>query len=179
MKIPTREQCFKLLEKYGTLPNILDHSIMVNKIANYLAFRLKKKGIKVNLELVDRGSLLHDIAKSKMVKEKVSAEKEQHHIDGENILIEEGFPEVGRLVRMHSSKEIHNLKTWEEKIINYADTRVRHDQIVSVRERLDDLYVRYDVPDHLKVDEKYIFNLEKEIFDTINESPDILKEVIE
>ena len=178
MKLPTREGCFKLLEKYGTFPHIIEHCKVVNKVAVYLAKKLKEKGIEINVDLVDRASLLHDIAKSKTIRENIPPEEENHHIDGEEILIKEGYPEVGRVIRMHSLKEIKNLKTWEEKVMQYADLRVRHTRIVSIKERIEDLYKRYNVPPEKRVDEKLVYNLEKEIYDVIGESPEKLKEVI-
>ncbi len=179
MKLPTREECFKLLEKYKTFPNIIEHTKLVNKIAVYLAKKLKEKEIDINIDLVDRASLLHDIAKSKVIREHIPPENENHHLDGEKILIKEGYPELGHIVRMHSLKEIQNLKTWEEKVMQYADLRARHDKIVSVKERLDDLIKRYNVPPEKRVDEKLVFSLEEEIFDIIGESPEKLKEAIE
>jgi len=179
MKLPTREECFKLLEKYNTLPNIIEHSKKVNKVAVHLAKKLKEKGIDINIDLVDRASLLHDIAKSKIIREKIPPEKENHHIDGEKILIKEGYPKIARIVRMHSLKEIKNLKSWEEKIVQYADMRVRHTNIVSIRERIDDLIKRYNIPPEKRIDEKLVFALEKEIYDVIGDSPEKLKEDIE
>ena len=179
MNLPTREECFELLKKYGTFPNIVEHCKVVNKVAVYLAKKLREKGADINVDLVDRASLLHDIAKSGTIKARIPPEEENHHIDGERILIKEGYPEVGHLVRMHSIKEIKNLKSWEEKIIQYADVRVRHTDIVSVKQRMDDLYVRYNIPPEKRIDEKMVFALEKEIFDKINESPDKLKEEVE
>ncbi len=179
MKLPTREECFKLLKKYGTFPNIVEHCKVVNKVAVYLAKRLSDKGIKINIDLVDRASLLHDIAKSKAILENIPPEEENHHIDGEKILIKEGYPEVGRIVRMHSLKEIANLKTWEEKIMQYADLRVRHTDIIGLRERIEDLYARYNVPPEKRVDEKLVYNLEREIYDVIDDSPKKLKEEVE
>ncbi|MCD6546940.1 MAG: HD domain-containing protein [Nanoarchaeota archaeon] len=181
MKLPTREECFKLLEKYGILPNILKHSLLVNKIAVYLAKKLKHKGIDIDIDVVDRASLLHDIGKSVLIRnnpEKANSIEDNHHIVGEEILIKEGYPEIARIVRLHSLKEIKNLSTWEEKVLQYADLRVKHDKIVSLRERLDDLYRRYNVPEEKRVDEEIVFSLEKEIFDIIQENPNILKKVI-
>jgi uncharacterized protein len=179
LKLPSKEECFKLLEKYGTFPNIVEHCKMVNKVAVYLAKKLREKGINVDVDLVDRASLLHDIAKSGTIRANIPPEEENHHIDGEEILVKEGYPEVGHLVRMHSLKEIENLKTWEEKIIQYADVRVRHTRIVSVKERLEDLYKRYNIPPEKRIDEKLIYNLEKEIYDVIGGSPSDLKDEIE
>ena len=179
MRLPTREECFNLLKKYGTFPNIVEHCKVVDKVAVHLAKKLREKGININIELVDRAALLHDIAKSNTIRKNIPPEQENHHIDGEKILVDEGYPEVGRIIRMHSLKEINNLKTWEEKVMQYADLRVRHTNIVSLRERIDDLYERYNVPQEKRVDERVIFALEEEIYNVIGGSPEKLKEEVE
>lgn len=178
MKLPTKKQCSVLFKKYEMLPIVLKHSKLVEKIAVYLAKRLKESGENVDIDVVDRAALLHDIAKSRVVKASngmINGEKDMHHIEGEEILKKEGYPELGRIVRLHSLKEMENLRDWEEKIIKYADLRVKHDDIVSVRERLDDLNKRYNIPEHLRIDEKKVFALEKEIYSKLDESPDVLK----
>lgn len=175
MKLPTKEQCFALLHKYKILPNILDHSIMVNKVANYLAEKLHEKGIKIDLDAVDCASLLHDIGKSITILEKL---EDQHHILAEEILTKEGYPELGLVCRRHSLHEISNLKTWEEKIVKYADDRVKHTEIVSITERVVDLQKRYNVQKKDMVPLSKVLKLEKEIYSNIDESPNILKNVI-
>jgi uncharacterized protein len=175
MKVPTHKECFVLLEKYKTLPNIMDHSIIVNKVANWLAHRLHEKGIDIDLEVVDRASLLHDIGKSVTILEHL---EDRHHILAEEILKKEGYPELGLVCRRHSLMEFHNLFSLEEKVVKYADIRVKHDRIVSVRERMADLKKRYNVPKGKMIAVSEVLKLEKEIFDMIGKSPTILKKVI-
>ncbi|MCD6576204.1 MAG: HDIG domain-containing protein [Nanoarchaeota archaeon] len=181
MKLPSREECFKLLEKYESFPHIVEHSKLVNKIAVYLAKKLKEKGVNINVELVDRASLLHDIGKSIVIRmdaQRANTIEDNHHIVGEEILTKEGYPELAKIVRKHSLKEIQNLETWEEKVVHYADLRVRHSSIVGVKERVEDIVRRYKVPPEKRIDKKVIFALEKEIYGIIGGSPDKLKEEI-
>jgi putative nucleotidyltransferase with HDIG domain len=178
MKLPSREECFKFLEKYEVPENILEHSKMVNKVADYVAKKLKEVGAKIDLDVVDRATLLHDIGKYIEIKEAKLPKVDNHHIIGEEILAKEGYPELGKVVRRHSLKEMKNITTWEEKVVKYSDLRVKHAELVSTRHRLDDLNIRYDVPDNERVDELKVFALEKEIFDKIKENPDILRKVI-
>jgi putative nucleotidyltransferase with HDIG domain len=175
MKLPTHEQSLELLKKYKVVPNILGHSIMVNKVANYLAKKLKGKGIKIDLEVVDRASLLHDIGKSITILDKL---EDKHHILAEEILTKEGCPELGLVCRRHSLRELKNVSTWEEKIVKYSDLRVKHDKLVDVKERMEDLGKRYKVPEEERVPLSEVLKLEKEIFDVIGESPTILKKAI-
>lgn len=175
IKIPKKEECFKLLKKYKTPPNIIKHSIIVNKISNYLAKKLRAVGEDVNLKLVDRASLLHDIGKYESIKRG----KEKDHCDlAEKILKKEGYPEIGKIVKMHKLDRANKLKRWEEKIIYYADKRVMHRKIVNVRERYEDLMKRYKISKEKAFPIEPILKIEKEIFSRINESPDVIKKVI-
>lgn len=62
-KLPTRKECFDIIKEYRLPLHILKHSLAVAKLAVFLAERLKEKGVTVNVELVDRACLLHDILK--------------------------------------------------------------------------------------------------------------------
>jgi putative nucleotidyltransferase with HDIG domain len=176
MKVPSRKDTMLLLEKYGILPNILEHSIMVNKVAVFLAKKLVDAGEQVDIAVVDRASLLHDVAKSRTLIEKT---EDKHHIEAENILTAEGYPALGHVCRMHSLREIKNLKTWEEKIVNYADTRVKHSEIVSMKARIDDLTKRYNVPASERLTYNDLLPLENEIFSKLKIKPNDVKRLIE
>ena len=62
-KLPTRKQCLDLLKQYHVPEHIVKHSITAAKLAVFLAQRLEEKSIAVDIELVDRACLLHDIAR--------------------------------------------------------------------------------------------------------------------
>ncbi len=176
MNIPSREKCMELLKKYNVPDNIINHSVFVSKIAVYLAKKLKRAGKKIDISLVEAGALLHDIAKYKSILE----DNEYSHGDmAEKILLEEGYPEVGEIAKMHRLDRAKELKTWEEKVVYYADKRVLHRKLVSLKERYEDLKKRYKVPKEKRYPLKPLLELEKEIFDAIGESPEQLKEEIE
>ncbi|MFH1255717.1 MAG: HD domain-containing protein [Candidatus Diapherotrites archaeon] len=130
MNVPSREEALALLEKHKMPKHILAHSLAVEKIARFLAEKLREKGEAVNLELVVAAALLHDIDKHKTFL------TGNHGDEGERILREEGFPEVGRLVAMHNlGRILGKLNSLEEKIVWLSDKRVNHDKIVSLKER--------------------------------------------
>jgi putative nucleotidyltransferase with HDIG domain len=176
MLLPTRAQALALLKKYSILPNILEHSLKVNKVAVFLAKKLIEAGEKVNLDVVDRASLLHDIGKSISITEKREA---QHPIIAKEILTREGYPELGHICMMHSLREIKNLRTWEEKIVNYADTRVKHSGIVSLKERIEDLTKRYNVPESQRLTYRDLLPLETEIFSKLKIKPNDVAKLVE
>ena len=64
MNIPSREECLKLFEKYHVPENIQLHCKTVNKVGVFLAKLLKEKEVEVDIDLVDRLTLTHDLMKA-------------------------------------------------------------------------------------------------------------------
>ncbi|MBU3904947.1 MAG: HDIG domain-containing protein [Nanoarchaeota archaeon] len=182
MNLPSREECIKLLQKYEIFPNIMEHSLVVNKIAMFLAKKLKEKQININIDLIDRASLLHDIAKSNEIRSPDRKSGLLHAQMGYDILIKEGYPEIAEIIRKHVlsavlEESIENW-TWEEKIVQYADDRIDHNKIVSLYERFKALVERYSqfegAGKQIIKSRKYVEVIEKEIFNIIGGSPDDL-----
>jgi len=131
MSLPSQQHCYDLWDKYEMPENIREHSRQVTKVADAVARHLKAQGIPVNLELVNRGALLHDIAKIIGVKNP----GQHHHAQlGFDLLSAQGIDQnLAHIVGNHL----------EEQIVNYADKRVKHQQIVSLGDRINDLKERY------------------------------------
>ena len=139
MKIPDINECLKLLELYNTLPNVLQHSLQVQKVALALVDNLNGN-ITINRELVSASALLHDITKSRALKT-----GEKHDISGKELLESLGYPEIASIVGQHVYLNNTSLDAPlnEADIVYYADKRVMHDEVVSVDRRIDDLLQRY------------------------------------
>lgn len=197
--LPTRKQCFGLLKKFGTPSHIIEHCLATAKLAVFLAERLNEKGISVDVQLVDRACLLHDILRvcdlndysrfehSAADKSKWEKLKSQYkgicHEDAAAALLHDKYPQLAKVIRKHRYTAIAHQKdkpvTWEEKLVYYADKRVMHDRIVSLKERLDEAHKRYAAwrrvnarssLDTVKID-RLIYKLEKEIFAYIGLNP--------
>jgi len=139
---PDEETCYELLRKYQVPDNIKEHSLAVKQVAVELAKKLRSSGVKVNLELVASSALLHDIAKH------ICLEREQdkkHPDKGAEILREEGYEKVARVVAQHGLDTVitGELEGWEEKVVYYADKRVLETEVVSLKQRLNYLRQRY------------------------------------
>ncbi|PIN77131.1 hypothetical protein COV16_07280 [Candidatus Woesearchaeota archaeon CG10_big_fil_rev_8_21_14_0_10_34_8] len=208
MKLPTRQQAESYFDKYKVPNNVKLHCFKVNKVSVFLAEKLIAKGENINLEIVDRLSLLHDIFKAIVIDnlEKPS-EKFNYQPDKEKVefwnnmkitykgmhetqlfyeLFKDEFPEFSELVYNFGKHSIFTSgKTREEQITHYADWRVFLDDIVPLKERIDDLFRRYNglilskgkelwdkrIADELKV--------ESSIFSKLDISPADLKELIQ
>jgi hypothetical protein len=164
LNLPTSEECAAFWETYHTPQHIRRHMQQVNRVAHYLVQRLHEQGKTVNIDLVDRASLLHDTLRVTEWKtlsyeyfpqapnrEDIQVWEAQRraipwtipHAQVNADIFRDHYPELARVIAMHSIGETPQLKTLEEKIVNYADRRVSHDRIVTLQERLDEAYQRY------------------------------------
>lgn len=144
--IPSRAECVELMIRYEMLPNIIEHSRKVMHVALAITDNLKD-GVAVNRELVGAAALLHDITKTRSLKT-----KEPHDKSGGALLRNLGFTSIAGIVEQHVILRNFSLQESleEREIIYYADKRVMHDKVVSLRERVQDLICRYGVTEEVK-----------------------------
>jgi len=164
--IPTRRQCFDIIKEYHVPSHILKHSLAVAKLAVFLAQRLKEKGEAVDVDLVDKACLLHDIVRvcdfkdldysnfEQTVTEQDEAKWQQirathkgiGHEDAACSILKEKYPVLALTVKKHRYMAMLDEKakptTWEEKLVYYADMRVMHDRIVPLETRLREAHKR-------------------------------------
>jgi uncharacterized protein len=138
--IPTQSQCFALIREMAVLDHIVDHSLLVCRVACLLADQLKLVGVSLNRELVRAAALLHDITKTRSFET-----GENHAVTGAQLLTERGYPAVASVVGQHVALDAFDLSAppGEAEIVNYADKRVLHDQLVSLDVRMQYIMERY------------------------------------
>ena len=138
MIIPTKEECLKILKEHSVPDNVVAHLKAVHDFSIKICDLLEKRGIHANRDLVAAGALLHDIRKMA---------PGDHVVEGYELVKFLGFPEVAAVMKKHGlyhlEKEEFTPRTWEEKIVFYADKRVKGDKIVSVDERFEYIKQRY------------------------------------
>tara|TARA_Y100000310_G_scaffold330657_1_gene402679 strand:+ start:1342 stop:1971 length:630 start_codon:yes stop_codon:yes gene_type:complete len=205
MNLPTKEECYKLWDEFGLTDSIKNHIKQVTKVATFLAKKLNEKGEDINIELVEKSALLHDLARVCDFKDfNASHERHEkpnesqlkiwgklkkkyfplHHSDAACKFLKEKYPELSQIVKKHKFSAIgteESPKTWEEKLVHYSDKRVAHDQIVTIKGRQSEALERYpEHKKHLKENDKFLLlrELEKEIFSRLEFKPEDLKEVI-
>lgn len=140
MKQPiTSKEALKLLHRAGCSPQVIQHCKAVSKLAVSLATKLKRRGAKVDVELVRIGGLLHDIGRSK-------THKIDHALVGAEILrsfslpapviyiverhIGSGIP-ADEAVKLGLPNRDFVPETLEEKIVSYADKLIEGNHEVS------------------------------------------------
>ena len=130
------------------LPNIRRHSVMVARVAlqlvEGLAQNAKTEPCIPDRALITAGALLHDIAKTPCLQT-----GGDHARAGAEICERLGYPEIARIVEEHvllrdhdSARRKQGMFTARE-VIYYADKRVRHEEIVSLEDRLEYILERY------------------------------------
>lgn len=140
MRIPSEKECYRLIYETGMMEHIVAHSVRVSQVAVLISDHLKAKGFDLNRELVRASALLHDITKTRSFET-----GENHALTGCQFLSERGYAEVGQIVRQHVRLDVYNDSEMptEAEIVNYADKRVLHDQVASLRQRLDYIMEKY------------------------------------
>lgn len=129
------------MDQYAMLDNIREHSFIVARVAEAIATNLdlppENNITAPDMDQVLAGALLHDIAKTKCLDGGC-----QHAEEGMLICSEHGYPEIGRIVREHVilgsfERDAYRLGSFSAReIVYYSDKRVRHNEIVSLDQRL-------------------------------------------
>ena len=171
--IPNRRQCMELLKINNVPRNIINHSLTVSKVAVFLAKELNKKGFNLNIAEIEAAALLHDIKKMDSLKKGTG-----HAYEGWLLLKKLGYGEVAEIVKQHVFLEPNNdsSKIREEEVVNYSDKRVRHSNIVTLKERFRYLKERYGKDeDSIKVInnlEQKALKIENKLFSNIDFKPE-------
>ncbi len=170
--IPTEAQCLVIMERYSMLPNIIDHSFQVMRVATAITDHLQD-GLPVNRQKVLAGALLHDITKTRSL-----STRERHDESGGALMREMGFPDLAEIVEQHVRLQNLTLNGMieEKEIVYYADKRVMHDRIVSVEDRFQDLLVRYGQTEETRLkilqNKDHVLVVEKKIARFMKVGPD-------
>ncbi len=168
MKLPDRKTSEVYFVLYKVPKNIIMHCKKVNEVAIFLAKRLKDAGEDINMDVVDRLSLLHDLFKAVVIKNlstdplfKFSPTEEEvtfwkkmqkkyndmHETAMFCSIFQGDFPEFCTLMKSYGGHDYNILtsqKSREEQIVHYADWRVFVDKIIPLKQRMDDLFIRYN-----------------------------------
>ena len=164
IKIPSAEDCYKLMEEYEMFPNIIEHSTQVMNVSIAIINNLIKT-VEINRDLVIASALLHDIAKTRSIK----TGETRHDLLGGEMLRKLGMDDIAFIVESHVI--IKNFSPEgpleEREIVHYADKRVLHSSIVTIDERMDDIIVRYGkyIEDKTRIikNRAFAFELENKI----------------
>jgi len=138
---PTDMQCFDFWDRYCMLPHIRQHSLGVAGVATRLALLGKRAGLDVDVQMVRASALLHDIAKTYTI----SHGGNHSQLGGAWMQQATGNPllAMGIVHHVHWPWHVDVRAFFLPLAIIYGDKRVRHDTVVTLDERFEDLYSRY------------------------------------
>ena len=149
LPVPDRDECEALWEKYAMLPNIRAHSRAVADVAMSLARRAEDMGIApegTSEKTARAAAMLHDIAKTWTILHGGARDQ----LGAAIVREETGNPLLAQAVLFHVYWPWEKGPLAPERaplrlalLVAYADKRVRHDRLVSLEERFDDLMIRY------------------------------------
>ncbi|EKO37575.1 MAG: putative domain HDIG-containing protein [Solidesulfovibrio magneticus str. Maddingley MBC34] len=146
--VPSDAQCRLLWDAYGMLPNIRAHSELVACLATALAELARAAGLAVDVAAVRAAALLHDLAKTYTIRHG------GNHCQLGAAWVQEitGNPALaqGVLCHVHWPREIDLAADFLPLALIYSDKRVKHNQIVTLEARFDDLLVRYGTTDYIR-----------------------------
>jgi len=122
------------------LDHIVVHSFQVCRVAIFLADHMGPGPGSLSRNLVQAAALLHDITKTRSF-----TTRENHALTGAQFLSEMGYPEVGHIIEQHVRLDSYTPSDFptEAEIVNYADKRVLHDRIVTLKERMEYILEKY------------------------------------
>lgn len=169
-RIPNEDECLDIMKKCDMMSHIIDHSIQVKNVSMAIFDNLIDKKI-ISREKIIAGALLHDIAKSKCIREKTRG----HDKLGGDMLREKGLDIIAPIVESHIFFDDFDFdgSLQEREIIFYADKRVMHDQIVTIEARVKDLVDRYgtnnEIISMIIENKKFVYTIEKKIQRFLND----------
>jgi len=173
LAIPSVKACLDLMEQYRMLPNIIDHSIVVARVAEIITEGLISAGYDLSLETVVAGALLHDIGKTACLDN-----DDDHAAKGVEICLSHNLEPIADIVAEHVILKNYLPEDGfsEKEIVYYSDKRVNHDQVVSLKERLAYILERYGHNNEKRcraIKQNYALcqDLEKRVFSNLSFEP--------
>ena len=169
------------MDIHAMLPHIREHSFAVMRVACFLGEALVEAGFDLALPLVTTGALLHDLGKTPCL-----GTTTNHAEYGAAILEDLGYPQVAQVVREHvhlNGERRDPRPVRESELVNYADKRVLHTEVVTLEDRFADLKVRYgrtpEARARINATETRARTLEKKLFAPLRLTPQDLLQVRE
>ncbi len=132
-EIPTRTECESILAGQFVETSVVRHSRLVAKVAQRIADALVRSGLTLNVELVQAGALLHDLAKG----------WPEHASVGAELLRSMDFSRVATVVGAHTDLDFSGGGIDESAIVYLADKLVRGEELVTIDQRFQPALERF------------------------------------
>ncbi|AMK13017.1 phosphohydrolase [Pseudodesulfovibrio indicus] len=166
---PDDARCFEYWERFDMLDNVAAHSRLVAGVATFLARRAQAVGLEVDVPTVRASALLHDLAKTYSIRHGGN----HSQLGGAWVAELTGNPVIATGVTHHVwwPFPLDLDRYFTPLAVLYADKRVNHNELVSIRERFQDLIKRYGIPmnlqDRINATENQALQLEELLSQTL------------
>ncbi len=150
--IPSPAQCMAWWDTYEMLNNIREHSLAVTRVALSITRKVLEHSPQIfacdPTTIVQAAALLHDLAKTYCILHGGN----HAQIGAAWVIALTGNPAIGHAVLHHISwpGKIDACNHFIPLVVAYSDKRVRHEVVVSLEDRLEDLMIRYGTNAHRK-----------------------------
>ncbi len=144
--VPSKEECFKYWDEFNLPGHIREHSRLVAVVAEEICLMAGDE-IPVPADAVIACALLHDLGKFYCIEHGGF-----HNQLGASLVMDlTGNPAIAQGVMHHIfwPGDIDPDRFFLPLVIIYSDKRVKHDQVVSLEARFEDLFSRYGVNNHM------------------------------
>lgn len=129
---PDYEECMEILRLSNVKQETIEHMISVSEFSRKTSIMLNKKGYNLNINAVQAGALLHDVAKG----------KKNHAEEGAKIVKEFGYECLSEIIFEHT--ELKNFSEISEKEIVYVcDKLIKGTKLVTLDNRFEWAFNKY------------------------------------
>lgn len=121
---PDYEECLEMLKLSNVRKETIEHMISVAEFSKKIAILLNENGYNLNINAVEAGAFLHDIAKG----------KKAHAKEGAKIVKNFGYECLSEIIGEHTELESLN-KIGEKEIVYICDKLIKGTELVTLDER--------------------------------------------
>lgn len=132
----TKSMSLAYLKEFGTPVHVIKHCKAVSEVAVIIGEALNKKGLSLDLRLIEVSGLLHDMARTEDKHWDVTADFLQHR----------GFEQEADIIRVHMHHHFpeNPICSTETDLVCLADRLVLEDQYVGLHKRMDYIIKKAD-----------------------------------
>ena len=133
--VPALDECEAIMTYVQKADSdLIAHSEAVCELAMFLALKLNQAGADINVALVERAALVHDLAKG----------QPRHDIEGGRLLKKWGFPLAAEIVEKHIDLDLTDRNRVDEaELVHVSDKLVQGSRMVSLEMRFEKGFSRF------------------------------------
>lgn len=130
--LPDYEECMEMLRLNNTKQETIEHMISVSELSKKIAILLNKNGYNLDINIIEAGALLHDIAKG----------KKSHAKEGAKIVRDFGYGALSEIISEHMELKVFT-EISEKEIVYISDKLIKGTKLISLNKRFEGAFDRY------------------------------------